>query len=215
MPIEASSLYPAELILVGRRCVVIGAGRVAARKIAELVLCGADVHVVAPDVDSEIRARAAAGELTIAQRPYREGDLDGAWLALAATPDPNVNRAVRDEAERRRVWLNSADDPANCSFTLPARLRRGRLLVTVSTGGRSPAVAAWVRQQLEAQIGPEYGALVDLVAAERSRLQASGQSTESLDWQRALDSGTLELVREGRLAEAKERLQACLSSSSD
>ncbi|MCX7619491.1 MAG: bifunctional precorrin-2 dehydrogenase/sirohydrochlorin ferrochelatase [Acidimicrobiales bacterium] len=214
MPIT-SPLYPAELVLAGRRTVVIGAGRVAARKVAEFLVCGAEVVVIAPEVDPEVRARARAGEIVLEERPYRDGDLDGAWLALVATGDREVNRAVRREADRRRVWLNSADDPENCSFTLPARLRRGPLLITVSTGGRSPAVAAWLRRRLEEEIGPEYETLIELVAAERSRLQANGCSTETLDWQRALDSGTLDLVREGRLAEAKERLQACLSSSSD
>ncbi len=210
-----SLLYPAGLVLDRRRCVVIGAGRVASGKIAELLACGAEVHVVAPSIHPEIRALGARGALTLTERAYRDGDLDGAWLALAATGVPEVNRAVRDEAERRRVWLNSADDPDNCTFTLPARLRRGPLLVTVSTTGKSPAVAAWLCRRLEDEIGPEYETLVELVAAERQRRQASGQPTESLDWQRALDWGTLELVREGRLAEAKERLQACLSSSSD
>ena len=112
------------------------------------------------------------------------------------------------------MWVNSADDPANCSFTLPSRIRQGSLLVTFATGGRSPAVATWLRRRFSEEFGPEYGTLIDLLATEREALRASGRSSEGLDWQPALDSGMLELIREGRLAEAKERLQACLSSSS-
>ena len=112
------------------------------------------------------------------------------------------------------MWVNSADDPAHCSLTLPARVRRGPILVTVSTEGRSPAVATWLRRRIEAELGPEYEALLEMSAEEREAIRSEGRSTEGLDWQRALDSGMLDLIREGRTDEAKERLRRCLSSSS-
>jgi precorrin-2 dehydrogenase/sirohydrochlorin ferrochelatase len=93
-------------------------------------------------------------------------------------------------------------------------VRQGRLLVTVSTGGHSPAVAAWLRERLGGELGPEYDVLIGVLAEVRSEIQATGRGTESLDWRAALDSGILDLVRAGRLEEAKERLRACLSSSS-
>ncbi|MGZ4759806.1 MAG: precorrin-2 dehydrogenase/sirohydrochlorin ferrochelatase family protein, partial [Acidimicrobiales bacterium] len=130
------------------------------------------------------------------------------------TDDPAVNEAIYREGEAVGVWVNSADDPANCAFTLPARVRQGPLLVTFATGGRSPALATWLRRTYAAEFGPEYVTLIDMLAAERDHLRSLGRSTEGLDWQAALDSGMLDLIREGRLAEAKERLQACLSSSS-
>jgi precorrin-2 dehydrogenase/sirohydrochlorin ferrochelatase len=113
------------------------------------------------------------------------------------------------------VWVNSADDPDHCSVTLPAILRRGSLTVTVSTGGTSPAVASWLKGRLAAEIGPEYEVLVDLVASEREAVRAGGRSTEGLNWQKALDSDMLELIKNGQVADARERLQACLSSPSD
>ena len=113
------------------------------------------------------------------------------------------------------MWVNSADDPQRCSAILPARVRRGRLLLTVSTGGHSPAVAAWVRKRLADAYGPEYDQLIGLLSEVRSEVQARGVGTEQLDWQEALDSGILDLLRADRLDEAKERLRACLSSSSD
>jgi precorrin-2 dehydrogenase/sirohydrochlorin ferrochelatase len=151
----------------------------------------------------------------IEQRPWRREDLDGMWLVIAATDDPAVNRAVYDAGQRAGVWVNGADDPANCSFTLPSVVRRGDLQVAVSTGGRSPALSTWLRRRLEGEIGPEYAVLLDLLATEREGLKAAGVSTEGLDWRSALDSDMLDLIRTGDLAHARERLQTCLSSSSD
>ena len=211
MPVD-EPLYPINLRLRGHRCLVVGGGKVALNKVLGLLEAGADVMVVAPEVIGEI---AALEGVHIERRPYQHGDLDGFRLAIAATGDPEVNRAVFLEGEASGVWVNAADDPDNCAFTLPARIRRGPLLVTFATGGNSPALAAWLRRQYTDEFGPEYEALIDLLAEARADLVAQGQSTEGPGWQRALDSGMLDLIREGELAEAKERLQACLSSSSD
>ena len=113
------------------------------------------------------------------------------------------------------MWVNSADDPANCSFTLPAVVRRGALTITVATGGNSPALAGWLKTRFEGELGPEYEVLLRLLAEAREDLRSKGIATEGLNWHEALDSGMLDLVRAGRVAEARERLQACLSSSSD
>jgi precorrin-2 dehydrogenase/sirohydrochlorin ferrochelatase len=121
---------------------------------------------------------------------------------------------VFEDGEAAGVWVNAADDPENCSFMLPSRIRRGPLLVTFATGGASPAIASWLRRRYTDEFGPEYEVLIELLADARAELRARGISTEGPGWQQALDSGMLELIREGDLAEAKERLQACLSSSS-
>jgi siroheme synthase-like protein len=206
--------YPVNLLVAGRRCVVVGAGRIAARKIAGLLDAGAAVHVVAPDLGDEVRAWRDAGRVTVAERPFDATDLDGAWLATAATPDPAVNAAVYEAGEARRVFVNAADDPAHCSFTLMSVVRQGDLVVTIGTGGRSPALATYLKDHVATEMGPEWGALLDLLAEEREAARAAGVSTESLDWRQALDSGILDLVRAGRVAQAKELLRACLSSSS-
>jgi precorrin-2 dehydrogenase/sirohydrochlorin ferrochelatase len=211
MPVD-EPLYPVNLRLAGARCLVVGGGKVALGKVQGLLDAGARVHVIAPDIDPAI---ADLDGVTAERRSYSCGDVTGYRLAIAATGDPVVNQAVYDDGEATGVWVNSVDDPDRCSFTLPARVRRGDLLVTVATGGRSPAVASWLRARLEDELGPEYEALLEIVAEARAELQARGVSTEGLAWREALDSGMLELVREGHLAEAKERLQACLSSSSD
>ncbi len=205
MPVP-DALYPVGLVVAGRRCVV-GGGAVAARKVAGLVQAGADVLVVAPEICEAIRAR----PVEMAERPYQRGDLDEAWLVIAATNDTEVNRQVHADGVTARVWVNAADDPEACSFTLPAVLRRGAVTVAVSTGGHSPALAGWLRDQVADLLGPEVGSLAELMSEARDELQAAGRSTEGLDWRRALDSDMLDLIRTGRMAQARERLQACLS----
>lgn len=210
MPVH-DPLYPVNLVLAGRRCLVVGGGPVAMQKVRGLLEARAEVTVVAPEIQSGVTDL----EVTALRRPYESPEAADYHLVIAATGDPAVNQQVFDDAEAAGVWVNSADDPDRCSFILPARVRQGRLLVTVSTGGHSPALSAWLRQRLSAELGPEYDVLIGVLAEVRGEILASGRGTESLDWRAALDSGILDLVRAGRSEEAKERLRACLSSSSD
>jgi precorrin-2 dehydrogenase / sirohydrochlorin ferrochelatase len=203
--------YPVNVIVEDRPCLVVGGGAVAAEKAAALLACGAAVHVVGERVGPEVRAL----PLTWEERSYNVGEVSGYRLVVAATGSPATNKTVYDDGEAVGVWVNSVDDPDNCSFTLPAIIRRGSLMVTVSTGGRTPAVASWLKERIAAELGPEYEVLVDLVAAEREAVRAGGRSSEGLNWQKALDSDMLELIRNGQVADARERLQACLSSPSD
>jgi siroheme synthase-like protein len=204
--------YPVHLVVAGRRCLVVGGGRIAARKVTALLEAGAVVVVVAPAPGEQIRELATGGALSLHQRGFAPSDLDGTWLAFTATGDPVVDRAVADAAEAARVWLSTADDPDVGSFTAVSALRRGDLVVTVGTGGRSPALAAWLRRRLGDELGPEYATLVDIMSEARERLRAEGRPTEDADWQSALDSGMLDLIRAGRVDEAEELLRACLSS---
>jgi precorrin-2 dehydrogenase/sirohydrochlorin ferrochelatase len=203
----SDDLYPVGLVVAGKRCVVVGGGAVAARKVVGLVDAGADVVVVAPVIGPEIRAL----PVEVVERPYQAGDLHMAWLAIAATDDPLVNRQVHADGHSARVWVNAADDPEACAFTLPAVLRRGPVSVAVSTGGHSPTLAGWLRDQIAGLLGPEIGLLAQLLSEARDELQAAGRSTEGLDWRSALDSDMLDLIRSGQMAQARERLQACLS----
>jgi precorrin-2 dehydrogenase/sirohydrochlorin ferrochelatase len=200
-------LYPATLVLAGKRCVVVGGGSVAARKVRGLVEAGADVVVVAPNICDEIRS----SPVELVERPYQRGDLSLAWLAMVATDQPEVNRQVHADGQDAHVWVNAADDPEACSFTLPAVLRQGPVNVAVSTSGYSPALAAWIRDRIAADLGPEVALLAELLSEARDELKAAGRLTEEVDWRRALDSDMLDLIRTGHTAQARERLQACLS----
>ena len=202
-------VYPVNLILRGRRCLVVGGGAVAARKVEGLVAAEAVVHVVGVTVADAIKAQPVTWE----ERPYRRGEAADYRLVVTATDDPAVNRAVFEDGEAAGVWVNAADDPANCSVILPAVSRRGPIVVAVSTGGHSPALSAWLRRRIDGELGPEYEVLVQMLSDARDAVRASGRSAEDLDWQKALDSEMLELIRAGQVEQARERLQACLSSS--
>ena len=206
--------YPVNLLVRGRRVVVVGAGRIAGRKIEPLLDLEADVVVVAPDASDEVRAWADQGRCALVERRFEPADLDGAWLALTATADDATNSAVHAAAEARRIWVNSADDPAHCSFTLMSVVRRSDLVVAIGTGGRSPALAAHLRRMLDKEFGPEYETLLDLLSEAREAMRAGGRSSEDADWQAAFDAGIVDLVRAGRVDAAKELLNSCLSSSS-
>ena len=201
--------YPVHLDVAGKPCLVVGGGHVAVRKARALLAAGADVTIVAPELREPVPGA------THEARPYHLGEAAAYRLAITATDDPAVNHQVYVDGEAAGVWVNSADDPGNCSFTMPAVVRRGDLTFSVGTGGHSPALARWLKARLESEFGPEYEVLLRLLADVRDGLRSKGIATEGLSWQQALDSGMLDLVRAGREAEARERLEACLSSSSD
>ena len=201
---------PVNLLVRGRRVVVVGGGRIAARKVGPLLDLGADVVVVAPEITPEILAWADERRCRVELRAFRPADLDAAWLVLTATGDREVDAAVFAAGEAARVWVNSADDPAHCSFTMMSVVRRADVVVAFGTGGRSPALAAHLRRLLTEELGPEYEVLLDLLAEAREGLRATGRSTEDADWLRAFDQGIVDLVRAGRVADAKELLNSCL-----
>jgi len=171
--------FPVNLNLGGRPVVVVGGGRIALRKVEQLLMADAEVTVISPDFVEEFHAM----PVTLVQREYATGDIDAFRLVITATGNTPVNQSIYDECEAKGIWINSADDPDRCAFTLPAALRRGDLMVTVSTGGASPALASWLRSHLELALGPEYEEVVSRLAVERARIHAQGESTENVAWQ--------------------------------
>ena len=205
MPLDGPQ-YPVNLVVRGHRCLVVGGGRVALGKVRGLLAADALVTVVAPKVIDDLEGLEG---VDVERRPYRAGEVSGYRLAVTATDDPEVNRQVFLDGEAVGVWVNSADDPANCSFILPAVVRQGPIMVTVGTGGHSPALATWLRRHIERELDASFTTLLDLLAERRAAIRAEGTGTEGLSWQAVLDGGMLDLVREGRIDEARERLR-CL-----
>ncbi len=192
-------LYPVNLNITDKACLVIGGGNVALRKIRSLVRCNAKVTVISPDVMDEIRLLAENGEISLYQRGYASGDLAGAFLVFAATDNPEVQAAVNDEAAKHNILLNSANDPDRCDFQVPAKVRRGSMLMTVSTGGASPALSKLIRQQLEDQFTDEYGRVVALFAEIRNIVVAEPASSVENKrlFKKLLDSDIVELTCNG------------------
>lgn len=198
--------YPVFVELAGRPCLVVGGGPVAERKVEGLLGAGARVTVVSPSLSPRLATLAAAGRIRHQARSYQPGDLACFALAFVATGDARVNAAVAREGRRRGVWVNAADDPAHCDFILPAVVRRGDLAVAVATGGRSPALARAVREELEAYLTDDYAALAEIVGEVRRELRARQASPDAQTWQRALGADLRALVSAGQREAAKRRL---------
>ncbi|MFN8634428.1 MAG: bifunctional precorrin-2 dehydrogenase/sirohydrochlorin ferrochelatase [Chloroflexota bacterium] len=199
--------YPLVLRLTGRRCVVVGGGAVAARKLAALVNTGAELLVVAPVVSEEIERLVSSAGGRLERRPFEPSDLDGATLAFAATNQTDVNRAVVEAAMMRGVLVNVADDPAACDFTVPAVVRRGDVALAISTGGRSPAFARFLREQLAEWLTDSRCQLLDLVAELRRELLRDGRSPDGGVWKRALaDQQVGDALEAGNRDSARSRL---------
>jgi len=171
--------FPVNLNLHGRPVLVVGGGRIALRKVEQLLMADAEVTVLSPMFVDEFTSL----PVTLVERVYAAGDVDAFRLVITATGNTPVNQQIFDECEAKGIWINSADDPDRCAFTLPAALRRGDLMVTVSTGGASPALASWLRSHLELSIVPEFEEVVSRLAIERARIHAEGESTENVQWQ--------------------------------
>lgn len=199
--------YPVNLDLTGQRVLVVGAGPVAARKVAGLLQAGAVVTVVAPDAVPEL---ADDPDVRWHQREYRRGEAASYRLVLTATNDAKVNAQVARDCRAANVFVNSADDPANCSFTLPAVVRRGHLEVAVSTNGRSPAFARWVRTRLEAQYTDVHARLLDLLAEVRSEARSRFGTSELPGWNDVIDDDLLAAVAAGQHDVARARVRAAL-----
>jgi precorrin-2 dehydrogenase/sirohydrochlorin ferrochelatase len=162
--------YMVNLVVEGKSAVVIGGGEVAARKVQDLVAARACVTVIAPHPSDPIHALAKAGRIALHLRPYAADDLTGAFIAIAATDDEDVNRRVAADAARLNVLVNVVDRPALCAFTAPATVCRGDLTLAVATQGRCPALAGILREELEQRYGPEYAGLVSLFGELRDRM---------------------------------------------
>lgn len=180
--------YPVVLDLHGVPVLVVGAGTVAVRKIAGLVAAGADVVVVAPEIDEQLDEDPLRDRVGLRRRAYEPGDLDGVQLAVTATGVGAVDAAVAADARARGIWVNAADQPADCGFILPAVAREGSISVAVSTDGKSPALAVKLRDRIASLVTPELATLADDLAAERSAIKASGGSTEDYDWSARIDA---------------------------
>jgi precorrin-2 dehydrogenase/sirohydrochlorin ferrochelatase len=198
--------FPVLLDLTGRRCLMVGGGPVAERRIIGLLDAGAQVTVISPRVTPALAALAADGRISLQARHYLAGDLTGVDLAFVATAAREVNQAVTREARERGVWVNAADDPAHCTFILPALVRRGDLTVAVATGGTSPALSRAIREELETYLTAEYATLAALAAEARREVRSAGWVVTADAWRQALGPEVRRIIVEQGRDAAKQRL---------
>jgi precorrin-2 dehydrogenase/sirohydrochlorin ferrochelatase len=192
--------YPINLDIKNRKCLVVGGGAVGTRKVDTLLQCGADVTVISPQATDELSALAEAGKITLQKRKYSSADLEGIFLVIGATDDETLNQQISADAQSRNLLCNIADRPAVCNFILPSIVQRGDLVITISTSGKSPALAKKLRKTLERQFGGEYADLLELMGAIRKRLLRQAHEPEAHKhlFNQLIDRGLLEMIRQGK-----------------
>jgi len=206
--------YPVFLEMKDRRCVVIGGGAVAERKVEGLVAAGANVTVISPGMTDGLKELLKQGAIRHVAREYQAGDRAGYDLFFVATDSSEINTVVFNEARSLRIWVNSADDPDHCDFILPAVIRRGDLTVAVSTGGASPAVTRAIREELDEYFTADYARFIQIAGEVRRELREKSVSPPASAWNRALQGDFRRLIKEGRPVQAKELLLETLGAKS-
>lgn len=207
--------YPIFLNLQKRLCIVVGGGQVAERKVRGLLQAGAVVKVISPQLTPQLAKLKERGEIFCSLRNFRATDLKGAYLAIAATNDPQTNERVYRQAMLKKILVNVVDDPARSSFIVPSLVRKGDIILAISTSGKSPALARFIRQKLQKEIGPEYVYLAKLLGVIREWLFS--QRRDSKGRQRIFNllvkEKFLQLIREKRMREVELHLQSILGES--
>ena len=204
--------YMAAIKLKGRPCLVVGGGEVGLEKVEGLLLCNGDVRVVAPKVVSELAKYAAEGSITWEKRTFHDGDLDGTFLAIAATNDTDVNIAVSEGAERRMMLVNVVDVPPLCNFILPAIVRSGPLAIAISTAGASPALAKRMKREIAESFGEPYARLAVILNDHRGWAKATlptyQDRKEFFEGIVNGDPDPIELIKQGREDEVQKLIEA-------
>lgn len=201
--------YPVYLDIQDRSCLVVGGGQVGTRKVNTLLACGARVTVISPQVTETLANLADLGLITWKPRAYRSTDQQDTFLVIGATDDEALNQRIHEDAEKAGRLCNIADQPRRCNFVLPSIVSQGDLTIAISTAGKSPAFARFMRRQMQTQFGPEYGRFLDLMGAVRQRLLAQAHAPEAHKpiFERLIGQGLLELIRQ----EDREKIDALLT----
>lgn len=204
--------YPVFIDVRQRRCVVIGGGNIGQEKVEKLLECDARVAVISPVVNPRVAEAADEGRITWDRREYEPGDLEGAFIAIAATDDNKVNRQIAAEAEARNVLLNVVDVTHLCTFIAPSIARRGEVTIATSTGGASPALARTFREKLTNSRILEYADLAPILARARTELRAKGVTVVPDHWQTQITEELLDMVQSGKTEDAFSNLMEGLLS---
>ena len=208
-----NNYYPVLINLKDKKCIVIGGGKVAERKVNSLLASEAIVKVVSPSLTEGLYKLLKEDKINYVDREYKKGDLKGAYLAIGATSSSEINRMIYREGREVAIMVNIVDNPKLCDFIVPAVIRRGPLSITVSTGGKCPALARKIKKDISEIYGEEYGALTYLIGNFRERLKKEVLLEEDRKkiLQKFLDYDISGLLKKGREKEVKKIMDKCLS----
>ena len=204
------TFYPVFLNLTGRRCVIIGGGQIAEGKISKLLDSGAKIIVISPDATQGIRGFAERGQIELDLRKYQEGDLQGAFLAIAATNDRVVNQEIFEEAEKQGILLNAVDDMPRCSFIAPSVVEKGPVTVAISTGGASPALARKLREKMEVSSALDWADATSVLSKARQIIKDKQIAVDPQRWQCCMTDELLTMIQAGHENEALDQLMDLL-----
>jgi len=210
--LKSMPYYPIFLDLEGKIALVVGGGKVAQRKIETLLDHGATVHMVSRELTPTLDRLVNSGRIRFLGDDFHEGHLEDAFLVIAATDDEQLNHRVSEAAAKKGLLMNAVDQPADCNFIVPSIVRRGDLLIAVSTSGKSPALAKKIRKKLELQFGREYEAFLALMGALRKKILSAGlsQGENSRLFHELVQSGILEALAENNREEVESILRHLL-----
>lgn len=204
------TFYPVFLNLTGRRCVIIGGGQIAEGKISKLLDSGAKIIVISPDATQGIRGFTERGQIKLDLRKYQEGDLQGAFLVIAATNDQAVNQEIFEEAEKQGILLNAVDDMTRCSFIAPSIVEKGPVTVAISTGGASPALARKLREKMEVSSALDWADATDVLSKARQIIKDKQIAVDPQRWQCCMTDELLTMIQAGHENEALDLLMDLL-----
>ena len=205
--------YPLNLDVEKKSCAVVGGGEVALRKIRGLLAAGANVKVISPEVCAEVEELSGRGEISLTRENFSEEMLGDEIILIAATNDPEINRRAAQAARAKKILVNVVEG-AGGNFNVPSTIRRGELLLTISTGANSPAFSKFLRQMLEAELGENFGAGLEKISARREEIKKllPNPRARKIFWQKILTQETWQLLKDGRLEQLEEKINHALES---
>ena len=207
--------YPVALNLYRKNCLVVGGGEIAEGKLDALIAAGALVTIISSAVRPRIAELAAAEQLVLRRRAYAPADLNDIYMVIAATDDRAANAQIAAEARAEGILVNAVDDPPNCDFFAVAVVRRDDLQIAISTNGRSPAFARWMRETLDESIPAEYGDLLSVLGEVRAQVRLAGPAPPYERWQAAIRDSVLDALRRGDRAAARDKVWNALNDRSE
>jgi len=195
--------------LQNKKCIVLGGGQVAERKICLLLEAGGQVVLISPEITEKLKSLVINNKIEYLNRKYKKGDLKGAYIVIAATDSPMVNKKIYEESSKSGIMINIVDAPELCDFILPSFIKRGPLMITVTTDGESPALAKKIRKDIEKIYGEEYGAFTTLLGSLRERIQEEIPEEKSRKkfWEILLESNIPQLLKERKKEDVEEIIE--------